>query len=143
MRPHSASTAERSALRTALEPTLRAVVAEQLGIDEEELLPDVSLQDDLAVDSLDLLDLALALETRLGVRLAKREVGGVRTYREEMVAEDAARAGRGARLELAVPLATADGEIDGLQARLAWLGRLGVQVHVARVRTGLASGPRP
>ena len=43
-----------------VEPRVRRVVAEQLGVNVEELTPEVSLTDDLAADSLDLLELTLA-----------------------------------------------------------------------------------
>ena len=49
-------------LEPRVEPWLRRVVADHLGVALEDLTPEVSLTDDLAADSLDLLELAVALE---------------------------------------------------------------------------------
>jgi acyl carrier protein len=63
-----------------VEPRVRRVVAEQLGVNAEELALDVSLTDDLAADSLDLLELALALEGELGVVISESALAEVRTF---------------------------------------------------------------
>jgi len=62
------------------EADVRRVVAEQLGVGVEQIAPDVSLSDDLAADSLDLVELALALEARCGVAISDRRLETVRTY---------------------------------------------------------------
>jgi len=49
----------------ALEPRVRRLVAERLGVSPEDLIPEASLADELAVDSLDLLEIAIALEADL------------------------------------------------------------------------------
>ena len=51
----------------AIESRVRRIVADRLGISPAELLPDTSLADDLAVDSLDLIEIAIAVETEVGV----------------------------------------------------------------------------
>jgi len=61
---------------------MQQLVAEQLGVDTEQLAPEVSLTDDLAADSLDLLELALVLESEFTVALPQRRVGQIRTYRD-------------------------------------------------------------
>src|SRR5207249_1578907 len=48
------------------------------------------------------------------------------------IAEDAVRAGRGARLEVAVPSDLGDASLAELQDTFAWLGERGVQVSVRR-----------
>src|SRR6266478_692936 len=63
-----------------VEPRVRRVVAEQLGVNVEELTPDVSLTDDLAADSLDLLELTLALEAEFGIVISESSLERVRTY---------------------------------------------------------------
>ena len=50
-----------------VEPHVRRLVVDHLGVGVEELVPEVSLRDDLAADSLDLVELALALEGRFGI----------------------------------------------------------------------------
>src|SRR5881409_798587 len=74
-----------------IEPRARGIVAERLGVGPEELRPDVSLTDDLAVDSLDLIDLGLALEAECGVVLRRRAIESVRTYGDLLAAVAAAR----------------------------------------------------
>src|SRR5207302_9721727 len=78
-------------LSSGIEPRLRGVVAERLGVGPEELRPDVSLTDDLAADSLDLIDLGLALEAECGVVLRRRALESVRTYGDLIAAVAAAR----------------------------------------------------
>src|SRR5207244_6462168 len=53
---------------------------EQLGVNTEELTPDVSLTDVLAADSLDLLELTLALEAEFGIVISESSLERVRTY---------------------------------------------------------------
>ena len=67
-------------LELRVEPRLRRVVADHLGVALEDLTPEVSLTDDLAADSLDLLELAVALEEDLGFTVPERVLSDVRTY---------------------------------------------------------------
>ena len=67
-------------VRSVVEARVRQVVAETLGVGARELAPDVSLPDDLAADSLDMLEVALALERQLDVVLPDRFCEDVRTY---------------------------------------------------------------
>jgi acyl carrier protein len=64
------------------EARVRCLVADCLGVDVEELVPEVSLIDDLAADSLDLLNVALALEAEFGIMVPERILDEVRTYGE-------------------------------------------------------------
>lgn len=69
-----------------IEPRLRGLVADCLGVGPDELRADVSLLDDLAADSLDLLEVAIAAEDELGITISERTLAGVRTY-GDLVAE--------------------------------------------------------
>ncbi|HLK09888.1 MAG TPA: acyl carrier protein [Candidatus Binatia bacterium] len=64
----------------SIEQHVRAVVAERLGVAPEELTAEVSLVDDLAADSLDILELALGVEEALGIVVPDAALGGLRTY---------------------------------------------------------------
>jgi acyl carrier protein len=64
------------------EPRLRHLVAEHLGVDADELTANVSLAEDLAADSLDLVELALAIEEEFSLTLPESMLGDVRTYGE-------------------------------------------------------------
>ena len=63
-----------------VEPRVRRVVAEQLGVNAEDLAADISLTDDLAADSLDLVELAIALENEMGVTIPESTIDEVRTF---------------------------------------------------------------
>ena len=73
---------DRDPCGTALESRVRRIVADRLGVTAGELLPGTSLADDLAVDSLDLLEIAIAIEAEAGVSIAERQLERVRTYGE-------------------------------------------------------------
>ena len=161
-----------------VEQQVRCLVAEHLGVGLEELVSDVSLRDDLAADSLDLVELALALEGEFAIVVPERILDEVRTYGDlvhatgllirtrceaesrgaeplqpiwarivppageprgtlertgwltpyiaETIAEDAVRAGRGARLERS----TAE-SLARVEYQLARRGTRGVHVIAA------------
>jgi acyl carrier protein len=51
----------------ALEARIRGVVARQLGVELSEVIPDASLQEDLGADSLELVELLMALEDEFDI----------------------------------------------------------------------------
>lgn len=63
-----------------VEPHVRRLVAEHLGVGAEDLVRDISLRDDLAADSLDLVELAMALEGEFAILVPERILDAVRTY---------------------------------------------------------------
>ena len=63
-----------------IESHLRYLVADRLGVGDHELVPDVDLREDLAVDSLDLFELVLAVEAEFGIALPERVLDRVRRY---------------------------------------------------------------
>src|SRR5690348_16529934 len=63
-----------------VEPHVRRLVAERLGVGVEELLSEVSLRDELAADSLDLVELAMALESEFAIAVPERILDEVRTF---------------------------------------------------------------
>ena len=78
-----------------IEAHVRRVVARQLGVPSRVLEPDVSLRDDLAADGRTLEQIVLAVEARLGVRLAAHLLDEVASYGELVRATlDAVRASR-------------------------------------------------
>jgi acyl carrier protein len=174
-----------------VEPRVRRIVADHLGVSIEDLVPEVSLTDDLAADSLDLVEVALALENEFGMSLPEQLLEEIRTYADlvdvtvrlaqdrrrldarraqlpaiirtrivgpgatsssvertaeltpyeaEEIAEDALRAGRGARLEVTVAPDTSDTALAGVRQQFSRLGPRGIEVSIRR--DGL-SGVRP
>lgn len=74
-----------------VEPRVRRVVSDVLGVDPALITPAVSLADDLAVDSLDLVELCTVLEDEFGVPLARGVPSWVRTYAQLVKFIDDAR----------------------------------------------------
>jgi acyl carrier protein len=89
-----------SALPDELETRIRILVADHLGVGAEDLAPEVSLLDDLAADSLDLVEIALAIEGAIGVVLPQHFLDEVRTC-GELIAATVALSRRSLRHETA------------------------------------------
>ena len=53
---------------------LKTIVVEQLGVSEEEVIPTASFVDDLGADSLDLVELIMALEEQFSTPTLKVEI---------------------------------------------------------------------
>ncbi len=60
-------------MATVLE-RIKKVVAEQLGVEEKEVIPEASFVDDLGADSLDLVELIMALEEEFSKPTQKIEI---------------------------------------------------------------------
>ncbi len=71
---------------------IRKLVAEQLGVDRNQVTPQASILDDLGADSLDVVELVMAIEESFDIEIpdeaieAMRTIGDVETY----VAQNAA-----------------------------------------------------
>jgi acyl carrier protein len=108
---------------------VRRVVADSLGVGLEELLRDVSLRDDLAADSLDLVELALALEVKFGISVPERVLDWVRSYGDLVEATvDLRRARRAAESRSAeqptrfvARVVPSEGRSGGILERGGWL----------------------
>ncbi len=48
---------------------VKSALGEQLGVDESEIVEDASFQEDLAADSLDLVELIMELEDQFGIKI--------------------------------------------------------------------------
>ncbi len=57
---------------------LQQLAAEILGVDPERVQPEVSFARDLAADSLDLVELIMAVEDRYGLPLPEQELGNMK-----------------------------------------------------------------
>jgi acyl carrier protein len=72
--------APRVSVRRRVEPRVRRIVAEQLAISPDELVPAVSLTDERAADSLDVLQLVLAIESEFDIVLPQPAIAAIRSY---------------------------------------------------------------
>ncbi len=53
---------------------MKEIIAEQLGVEEDEITPDTSFKEDLGADSLDLFELVMALEDEYSVDIPSEEL---------------------------------------------------------------------
>ena len=63
-----------------MEPRVRTIVAIHLDVDPNRLHPDARLGEDLCVDSLAAIELAMVLEDEFDIALPEEVLGCVRTY---------------------------------------------------------------
>jgi acyl carrier protein len=61
---------------------LREIIAEQLGISEEEIVPEASFVDDLGADSLDLVELIMALEEEFDMEISDEDAEKIQTVQD-------------------------------------------------------------
>lgn len=59
-----------------------SLVGEQLGVEEADLVPEASLLDDLGADSLDVVELVMALEEEFGIEVPDDDVENIRTIQD-------------------------------------------------------------
>jgi acyl carrier protein len=69
----------RLGLVASVAPTVYGLLHDRLGVSPQLLGPHVALGDDLAVDSLDVLDLMIDLESAFGIVVPEREIDRLRT----------------------------------------------------------------
>ena len=61
---------------------IREIVAEQLGVDVEEVTPEASFIDDLGADSLDTVELVMALEEAFSVEIPDEDAEKIKTIND-------------------------------------------------------------
>ncbi len=70
----------------ALAEQIRKLVSEQLGVDQNQVTPRASILDDLGADSLDVVELVMAIEENFDIEIpdeaieAMRTIGDVESY---------------------------------------------------------------
>ncbi|MBN2223530.1 MAG: acyl carrier protein [Deltaproteobacteria bacterium] len=65
-----------------LEEKIKAIIIEQLNITEEECVPDAAFIDDLGADSLDIVELIMAMEDHFGLEISDDDLARIRTVRD-------------------------------------------------------------
>lgn len=68
--------------RSAVEAKVREIVCEQLGVSDEEVTPDASFVDDLGADSLDLVELVMALEEEYDTEISDEDAEKIKTVQD-------------------------------------------------------------
>ena len=64
---------------TQIEAKVRSIVAEQLGVGEDEIKPESSFIEDLGADSLDIVELVMAMEEEFEVEIPDEEAENIKT----------------------------------------------------------------
>lgn len=62
-----------------IEERLRHIIADQLGVDESQVIPGASFEEDLNADSLDLVELIMSLEEEFGIEISEEDAEKMRT----------------------------------------------------------------
>lgn len=65
-----------------MEEKVRTIIAEQLGVNLEDVQLDKSLTEDLGADSLDIVDLVMAFEDEFGVKISDQDLSKIKTVKD-------------------------------------------------------------
>ncbi|OED34913.1 acyl carrier protein [PVC group bacterium (ex Bugula neritina AB1)] len=66
----------------SLEKQIREIIVEQLSVTPEEVVPSASFTDDLGADSLDTVELVMALEEKFGTEIPDEDAEKMTTVQE-------------------------------------------------------------
>ncbi len=64
------------------EDRLKKIIADQLSVSEEEVVPEANFIDDLNADSLDLVELIMSLEEEFNVKISDEDAEKIRTVQD-------------------------------------------------------------
>jgi acyl carrier protein len=64
------------------EERLKKLIADQLSVNEEDITPDAHFIEDLNADSLDLVELVMAIEEEFGVKIPDEDVDKIQTVQD-------------------------------------------------------------
>ena len=73
-----------SELKPEIVEKVRAIIVKQLGVGEAEVKPEKSFVDDLGADSLDIVELVMAMEEEFGFEIPDEEAENIRTVGDAM-----------------------------------------------------------
>lgn len=62
-----------------IESKVKSIIADQLGVGEEEIKPESSFIEDLGADSLDIVELVMAMEEEFEVEIPDEEAENIKT----------------------------------------------------------------
>ena len=61
---------------------VKGIIAEQLGVEEDEVTPEASFTDDLGADSLDIVELVMAFEEEFGIKIPDKKAKKISTIKD-------------------------------------------------------------
>jgi acyl carrier protein len=65
----------------SIEEKIKKIICEQLEVDEKDVIPEASFVDDLGADSLDQVELIMAMEEEFGISISDEEAEKIATVR--------------------------------------------------------------
>ena len=68
----------------AIQPKVMKIIEEQLGVDPERVKPEASFIDDLGADSLDIVELVMAMEEEFDIEIPDEDAEKLRTVQDVM-----------------------------------------------------------
>ena len=66
-------------MMSTVQPKVKEVIVEQLGVDPERVRPEASFIDDLGADSLDIVELVMAMEEEFGIEIPDEDAEKLKT----------------------------------------------------------------
>ena len=69
---------------TNVEAKVKSIIAEQLGVGEDEIKPESNFIDDLGADSLDIVELVMAMEEEFEIEIPDEDAEKLRTVQDVM-----------------------------------------------------------
>lgn len=66
------------------EPKMKQIIAEKLGVSEDKVTPQASFVDDLGADSLDQVELIMALEDEFNIEIPDEDAEKIRTVKDAL-----------------------------------------------------------
>jgi len=66
----------------SIEERVQKIVAEQLGVEEEQVTAEASFMDDLGADSLDTVELVMALEEEFDIEISDEDAEKIQTVKD-------------------------------------------------------------
>lgn len=63
---------------------IKQIIADQLGVDEDEVVPEASFIDDLGADSLDIVELIMAFEEEFDIEIPDEDAEKIKTVQDTL-----------------------------------------------------------
>ncbi len=67
---------------SSVEEKVKHIIVEQLGVDEDEVKPQATFVDDLGADSLDVVELVMALEEEFGLEISDEDAAKISSVQQ-------------------------------------------------------------